>query len=731
KENYYLNARDLAVDGLGNVYVTGFGDDYLTVKYDSSGGEQWTATYNGPGNSYDYAEALAVDPAGNVYVTGQSDFGCVTVKYNTAGVEQWVARQTEAQTEQGGRKVLIDANGNVVVAGISHPSGQLNLLDYLTIQYNPAGQENWHHFYSRQDSSYDLVNALAVAPDGAVYLTGMSFGDEDFYNFVTVKYDLAGNEEWAAGYDGPKRSYAGISATATDLQGNVYVTGGCSNENGGWAWPDYATIKYDPDGQELWRAIYNGPANSTDWAKDITVDAAGNVYITGFATLEGGRSTDYLTIKYDAAGQEQWVAAYNGPASSQDYAYALGLDGNGNVYVSGYSRDPTGTNATITTVQYDPSGNEQWVARYLGAFDLFEQKVSLVVDQSGNCYVAGMHFEMTYTDRDFALVKYSSTGVERWAVRYAGPGNGEDSVTDLATDNSGNIYLTGRSVGNGSGSDYATVKYDSTGQELWLARYDGPAGQEDAAAAIELDSSGNIYVTGFSGGFGGADFATVKYDPDGNLLWVERLDGQSGGADMATALTVSAAGRICITGNSEGADGLMDVLTVQYDSEGMVRGLRVFDNPALPDNRVAAIVTGPGEQVYVAGYSGSEKPRSYSPVIGIGNLDSKFALIKYSAGPVAIDVAPTGLPGTFGLSQNYPNPFNHTSVINYHIERAAFVTLAVYNILGQKVATLFEGHRAPGNYRAIFDGRGLASGLYFYSLNSGSSSQTLKLQLVK
>jgi hypothetical protein len=113
-------------------------------------------------------------------------------------------------------------------------------------------------------------------------------------------------------------------------------------------------------------------------------------------------------------------------------------------------------------------------------------------------------------------VKYDSSGVEQWVARYNGPGNEWDEARAIALDNSGNIYVTGQSAGSGTYEDYATVKYDSSGVEQWVARYNGPGNDEDKAYAIALDNSGNIYVTGGSMGSGtDLDYATIKYSSTG------------------------------------------------------------------------------------------------------------------------------------------------------------------------------------------------------------------------
>jgi hypothetical protein len=224
--------------------------------------------------------------------------------------------------------------------------------------------------------------------------------------------------------------------------------------------------------------------------------------------------------------REAWVARYNGPGNGTDYATALAVDSQGNVYVTGWSWG-SGTNYDYATVKYDANGNELWVRRYNGPGNSGDAAYALAVDSQGNVYVTGRSIG-SGTGFDYATIKYDANGNELWVRRYNSPGNGGDAALALAVDSQGNVYVTGVSEGSGTGRDYATIKYDANGTQLWVRRYNGPGNSEDVARALAVDRQGNVYVTGWSIGSGtGDDYATIKYVPcpgpcpgdvDGNQL---------------------------------------------------------------------------------------------------------------------------------------------------------------------------------------------------------------------
>ena len=133
-------------------------------------------------------------------------------------------------------------------------------------------------------------------------------------------------------------------------------------------------------------------------------------------------------------------------------------------------------------------------------------------------------------------VKYSPTGDELWVRVYElGKNSG---ANDITVDDQGGVYVTGYSTGEGTGMDYVTIRYNaSTGEEVWISHYNGPANNNDAARAIVVDNQGGVYVTGASYGpesyISTSQYATLRYDAaTGAQTWVQRYGGEQNGYDQ-------------------------------------------------------------------------------------------------------------------------------------------------------------------------------------------------------
>jgi len=501
--------------------------------------------------------------------------------------------------------MAVDNIGNVYVTGYSPelPFG----VDYFTAKYDASGNPIWSVRYDYNGD--DFANAIAVDGSGNIYVTGSSYNSDsdikDDWDYATVKYNSEGQEQWVARYNGPGNSSDEATAIAVDGSGNVYVTG---YSKGSDTYYDYATVKYNSEGQEQWVARYNGPGNGNDYANAIAVDGSGNIYVTGRSYNSDSDiedDWDYATVKYNSEGQEQWVARYDGPENSYDKATAIAVDGSGNVYVTGYSKG-SDTYYDYATVKYNSSGEEQWVARYNGPGNYYDYAHAIAIDGSGNVYVTG-ESRGSGTFDDYATVKYNSSGQEQWVARYNGPGNSGDGANAIPFDGSGNIYVTGSSYNLDldikDDWDYATVKYNSEGQEQWVARYNGPGNSSDEANAIAVDGSGNVYVTGSSVGSGTSfDYMTVKYNSEGQEQWVARYNGPGNGNDYANAIAVDGSGNIYVTGESYDSGTSSDYATVKYNSSGEEQWVARYNGPENSVDRAHAIAID-GSDVYVSGVS--------------------------------------------------------------------------------------------------------------------------------
>lgn len=439
----------------------------------------------------------------------------------------------------------------------------LPLVDLLA-QVDTAWVKRFDGSANLADEAYDL----ALDQSGNIYVTGYSTSSGSGQDFTTIKYNSLGDTLWVRKYNGSGNGSDVALALALDDSGNVYVAG-YSLENGINLDFDYTTIKYDSLGETLWVRHYDGPANAGDRAYAIAVDDSGNAYVTGFSVGVG--TSDYLTIKYSPLGDTLWTRRYNGPGNSYDYPYAIAVDTSRNVYVTGLSTGSS-TNHDYATIKYTSNGDLAWVRRYNGPGNFLDDAYDIAVNNDGNVFVTGFSVGTGGSVDDYATIKYNSAGDTLWTRRYNGPGSGGDEAFGIALDPSGNIYVTGYSDADTGAAkinlDYLTIKYSSVGDTLWTRRYNGTGNGNDQAYALAVDTSGNVYVTGYSdGNISSAvnqDYATVKYTKVGTLAWVTRYNGVGNSGDVAYALAVDDSGNVYVTGRSLGSSSDYDFATIKY-----------------------------------------------------------------------------------------------------------------------------------------------------------------------
>jgi putative pyrroloquinoline-quinone binding quinoprotein len=438
---------------------------------------------------------------------------------------------------------------------------------------------------------------------------------------------------WAATYNGPGNSWddaAGVAVSPNGLR--VFVTGGSVEVGTGYDW---ATVAYSATtGTQLWVTRYNGPGNGNDTpqAAPVVSPDGSRVYVTGNVTMDDGTTQAIRTTAFDAAtGSQLWATFYQAPSdvvtNNAPHALALSSDGS-RLFVAGWSQYPSPIFRKYVTIAYDTSsGSQLWVAEYHGPGTGGEAYALVVSPDGSRVFVTGVNTGVG-THVDFATVAYAAAnGAELWVTRYNGPGNYQDEGQAIGISADGSrVFVTGESASGPTveSFNYATVAYDtSSGSQLWVSRYNGPA--NDADWARKLAIAGNrVFVTGGSPGAAAPlqDFATVAYDTsNGQQLWVARYQGQDIQSDVYSitrAIGVNADGsHVFVTGPSPGIGTDSDYVTVGYrTSDGKQLWIARNDGPAhLSDTPTGLAVY--GANVFV---TGSRQ---------VGPLNTDYATIAY------------------------------------------------------------------------------------------------------
>lgn len=500
-------------------------------------------------------------------------------------------------------------------------------------------------------------------------------------------------QEWVKRFSGPNNTGCGSISMGLDLQGNVYVGGRVEDP-----FPNinYSLVKYSSTGTQQWVVYYNSIDSAADYLMDIAVDSAGNIYMTGYSGFNFG-PYDILTVKYNTSGMLQWVRTYeNGQTTS------ITIDNQQNIIVTG-----------SVTIKYTPAGDTLWVREFN---EPPRSAAGLIVrnDDSNNVYIGGTS-SVPGSQNDFHIVKYSPNGTQLWWAFYNGPMfNSIDIAEDLAIDRFGNVVITGQSR-NGSVTDYdyATVKYNSTGTQQWVKRYDGPISSDDYARSLSVDNFGNIYVTGSSNGINvNRDFFTIKYAPNGDTIWTRRFDSNNGSYDEAYVITIDTANRsVYILGN-----GYYGITTLKYSYSGELQWTGTYPGSIWNLNK-NIIKTNRDQFLYVTGRNAE-----------ISQIDC--ITIKYSD-PVGIISLHELIPLEANLYQNYPNPFNSQTIIKFDINRSDLYRISIFDLLGKEVVVIHDGRIERGSYMFNFVANELATGIYLYSIVSNYFKDTKKFVLIK
>jgi hypothetical protein len=377
---------------------------------------------------------------------------------------------------------------------------------------------------------------MTVDASGNIYVLGVSANADTNTGYVVGKYAPNGNEIWAARYDSTNYPSATPTGFAVDSSNNVVVTG------------NSVTVKYDVNGKQLWSAPYNGTA--------IAVDAAQNSYVTGV-------SSTFTTLKLSSAASNLWTKTWT-YAGYANLSQGIAIDSSTNVYVTGsetYFNSGGVTELHLGTLKYDLNGNLLWSESAGSAFGSV-QVVGLVLSTSGNAYIEGNSGGLG----GFYTYQYENDGTGGVFARDPSL-SPADTARGLALDNLGNVLVTGGGNHNYGAFQYETFKLDTNGNYLWTNFYPSVVTGNSIATSIVVDQGNNAYVTGYSPSLGTnstSDIVTLKYDSNGNQVWLQRYDRPGDGNDAANAIAVDNSGNVYVAGYETETNGYTSMILIKY-----------------------------------------------------------------------------------------------------------------------------------------------------------------------
>ena len=415
-------------------------------------------------------------------------------------------------------------------------------------------------FYFQFQVGVDVV----TDSQGAVYVTS-STDVNPSTDILTIKYAPDGTEVWSVTYDGPSGNADSGKSIIMDDAGDILVLGRSEC--------DFLVIKYDAtDGSVIWTNQHDG-GNCPERPKAFTTDAAGNVYVTGSTRPSGfDHQEDFHTYKLDSAGNLLWTATYDGPGQpmfGNDIPADIALDSNGDVFVTGPSNDGGGHSDYVTIKYRGTDGGQLWLARLVAPGT--GESVALLISPEDDVYVTGAS-ENGFDP--FVTVKHDGDdGSEMWV-----------SVNDLgifghafgmALDSQGDVYVTGSLDPDGDRSNQndnvVTMRLRAAdGTRQWLSIYgESILYHRDEGLAIIIDAQDNVFVTGSTSSFGSTnDLLVLRYDAaDGQIVDQGTYDVPTESA-KGQVLTLDSAQNLIVAGTTRAdPSGFMDVLTLKYPSQ--------------------------------------------------------------------------------------------------------------------------------------------------------------------
>ncbi|HNW81731.1 MAG TPA: SBBP repeat-containing protein, partial [bacterium] len=346
---------------------------------------------------------------------------------------------------------------------------------------------------------------------------------------------IRSTKQWGTGGDDAGRSVAVDTAGNIFVVGQ---TEGAIDGNTNFGGIDIFLTKFNSDGSFAWTKQWG--TSEIDVGVSVAVDGLGNIFVSGYTDgdLDGNLndgSVDIFLTKFYSDGSFAWTKQWG--TSGQEYGQSVAVDNSGNIFVTGYTDGDLDGNTNagssdIFLTKLKSDGSFEWTQQW-GTIK-FDTGNSLLVDSSGNIFITG-HTSGTFdgntdsTGIGVFLTKLSDNGSVIWTKQW---GTGENDYGEsVSIDSFGNIFVAGHTNGDVDGYNIVSrmflTKLNSDGSEVWIKVW-GSNG-DDEVSCLTIDSSGNIFVAGYAEGAfdgntnaGGYDIFLTKLNSDRTVSWTDQ-----------------------------------------------------------------------------------------------------------------------------------------------------------------------------------------------------------------
>ncbi len=370
------------------------------------------------------------------------------------------------------------------------------------------------------------------------------------------------SQQWSILY---QKAGAMLPPTVVKMQAvgeYIYILGTVQGEN--LAEEDFLLLKLDRDGNTVWEQTYAGPGKYHDKPSDMAFDNVGNIYVTGlsYQSAAGVDGSDYWTMKYSSDGSLLWSTTHTSEPGHGDEPCGIEVWDN-MVFVSGKSVHMAGPSTAedyYSELYNTNTGKRIWNHSWNGGGeDRRNYPSDMTLDADGNMIVVG---RSTHPKDDYSIVRYkwdtvyvSPDSIQivlvfDWERYFNGSGDEQDNAYAVVTNSAGDIYITGESWSSEGLQDITTIKYDKFGNLKWSHSMNGTNNNRDIPIGIALDSKEYVIVVGYLSNLESAeDYCTIKYTPEGELVWTTAWQNMQAETNYPKDFVMDTEDNIYITGD--------------------------------------------------------------------------------------------------------------------------------------------------------------------------------------